>query len=77
MTVVWHDVKNHPPVEDDEGSYTRSEPVLMTDGRKIHVGFLEMSETFGEVWKLSFRHSYNFAATHWAFLPPKPPKETK
>jgi|GEM_PF-729917 len=66
-----------PPVEDD-GSLDRSIEVLVFDGRRVRVGYLQGGydpdyDDFPPRWKLEGPDMYDLdGVTHWAPLPAPP-----
>lgn len=68
-----------PPAdpEDDFGDFFHSVRVLITNGRSVHVGYLQTwkDADFPAQWKLDGRDAYDFdGVTHWQELPPLPPR---
>lgn len=64
-----------PLLTTDYDSFTRSEDILITDGKKIWVGYFQVwdDEISMEEWKMSGPDGYEIVRpTHWARLPDLP-----
>ena len=75
MKSDWRTIDTRPPMREDYGSFTYSDYVLMTDGKTIHLGYLEIWEDEQDVliWKQDGPDGYIiYNVTHWMPLPDNP-----
>ena len=72
----WISPDINPPKGEDYGSFNNSIDVLITDGKKIYMGYLQTYEEneHPSKWKLSGRDSYDaeFPVIGWTCLPNVP-----
>jgi len=75
----WLPFPQHvPEVGEDYLAFTQSIRVLMTDGKTIELGYLQIwtdeEDNYPNRWKLDGRDGYDFEGevTHWMSLPELP-----
>jgi len=72
----WIDAKDKkPPMSECYGEFWHSERVLVTDGYKQWLGYLQSWEAdeYRQAWKMDGPDGYDIiGVTHWMPLPPLP-----
>ena len=67
---MWHNVKNLPPLSNDDTCHLRSSNVLFTDGKTIYHGYVAVDDDGTPTWKMFGRDGYTVHnVIEWIDLP--------